>query len=111
MLAPVPTDVPPQEPLYQRHEAPVPKLPPDTDSVDAAGGQTAAGLADALVGVVDRMTPVPVRGAIWVPPGDAPTVSMADLAPAEVGEKRTSNVHMPAAFRLTPVQVSLVTLN
>ena len=33
MLAPVPTNVPPQEPLYHFHEAPVPKEPPLTDKL------------------------------------------------------------------------------
>jgi hypothetical protein len=33
MLDPVPTSVPPQDPLYHFHEAPVPKEPPDTLNV------------------------------------------------------------------------------
>ena len=53
MLAPVPTEVPPHDPLYHFHEAAAPRLPPASDSVDAPAGQTAAGVADALVAAVD----------------------------------------------------------
>ena len=40
MLAPVPTAVPPQVPLYHTHVAPVPKLPPVTLKVTAVGPQS-----------------------------------------------------------------------
>jgi hypothetical protein len=45
--------VPPHEPLYHCHEAPVPRLPPDNDSVEDPEGQIAAGVAEALAAAVD----------------------------------------------------------
>ena len=53
MLAPEPTNVPPHEPLYHWYEAAVPRLPPDSDSVDEPPLRTMVGDADALVGAVD----------------------------------------------------------
>ena len=50
---PVPTEVTPQPPVYQFHEAPVPKEPPMTDNV-VAPPQVGFTLADILAGVVDN---------------------------------------------------------
>ena len=38
--APLPEDVPPHEPVYHCHVAPVPKVPPDSVKVIAMPGQT-----------------------------------------------------------------------
>jgi len=45
MLAPEPTDVPPQLPEYHCHEAPLPNEPPDKLNVDELPEQIVAGLA------------------------------------------------------------------
>jgi hypothetical protein len=52
-VAPVPTAVPPQLPLYHLQVAPVPKLPPVTLKVTAPGPQSTDGVAVAAVGSVD----------------------------------------------------------
>ena len=49
-VAPVPTNVPPQVPLYHFQVPPVPKLPPVTLKVTVAGPQSIAGDAVAPVG-------------------------------------------------------------
>ena len=59
---PVPTEVTPQPPVYQFHEAPVPKEPPMTDNV-VAPPQVGFTLADILAGVVDDEFTVTVTGA------------------------------------------------
>ena len=63
MLAPVPTNVPPQLPEYQVQTAPEPKDPPDTDRVVAFPEQTGLTLADALVGAVEKVFNVTVTVA------------------------------------------------
>ena len=54
ILDPAPTDVPPQDPEYHFHEAPVPKEPPLTESVVMSPLQMVEGLAVADVGAVDE---------------------------------------------------------
>ena len=53
MEAPLPTEVPPQLPLYHCHVAPLPSVPPLTDRVVGEPGQTVAGNADAEAGAVE----------------------------------------------------------
>lgn len=55
MDAPVPTSVPPHDPLYQFHVAPVPSEPPLTVSVDEPEGQMLGELAVADVGAVEEV--------------------------------------------------------
>jgi len=50
---PWPTNVPPQEPEYHVHAAPVPRLPPDLDKVVLAPEFTGFTLADTEIGVDD----------------------------------------------------------
>jgi hypothetical protein len=50
---PVPTGVPPQEPEYQFHDAPVPRNPPETEIVVASPLHVGFTLAEALAGSVD----------------------------------------------------------
>ena len=54
MEEPVPTDVPPQLPRYQTHDAPVPNEPPSLVSADESPGQMEPGLVDAPPGELDR---------------------------------------------------------
>ena len=65
MLAPLPTEVPPHDPLYQCHEAPVPRLPPDNDSVDGLPLHMLAGDADALVAAVDCAPKALPQEPLW----------------------------------------------
>jgi hypothetical protein len=60
MLVPLPTDVAPHDPLYHRHVAPLPRLPPDTDTVDEPPLGTFAGEAVALAAAVDCVFDVTV---------------------------------------------------
>ena len=69
MELPLPTNVTPQPPVYQFHEAPVPREPPDTLNVAALPEQTGFGLADApdgadefVQGVVIHISKVGVVG-------------------------------------------------
>ena len=52
-VAPVPTAVPPQDPLYHLQVAPVPRAPPVTLSVTVPGPQSVVALALAAVAAVD----------------------------------------------------------
>ncbi len=65
ILAPVPIKVPPQLPEYHVQAAPVPNEPPVTDNVDEPP-QIGFGLADALVGSVDKVLTVTVTEAQFV---------------------------------------------
>ena len=60
MLVPLPTSVPPHEPLYHWNEAPVPRLPPDNVSVDELPPTMSAGDAEAPVGGIDCVLDVTV---------------------------------------------------
>ena len=53
-VAPVPTKVPPQLPLYHFQLAPLPAEPPTTDKVTAVGPHTVLADAVAPVGAVDN---------------------------------------------------------
>lgn len=60
MELPVSTNVLPQLPEYHFHEAPVPKVPPDTLNVVELPGHEVPGFADALIGSVDNVPTVTV---------------------------------------------------
>ena len=69
MELPLPRNVLPQLPVYQFHEAPVPREPPDTLNVVTLPEQTGFGLADApdgadefVQGVVIHIVKVGVVG-------------------------------------------------
>lgn len=72
MLAPVPTSVPPHEPLYHLMLAPVPRLPPLTLSVEELPEQMVDAEAEALVGAVEAVLTVTVVDTqpVIVPHGD-----------------------------------------
>jgi hypothetical protein len=53
ILAPVPTNVPPQLPVYHLHVAPVPNAPPCTVKVVVVGPQLVVTLLVAPVGATD----------------------------------------------------------
>ena len=55
MLSPEPRSVPPQEPLYQRQRALLPRLPPLTLSVVDVPLQTESRVAVMAVGAVDAL--------------------------------------------------------
>ena len=57
---PLPTGVPPHEPLYHFHDAPVPSKPPATVKVVVAPAQIVAGAAEADAGSVDKLFTVTV---------------------------------------------------
>lgn len=65
IVAPVPSNVPPQEPEYHFHDAPVPKDPPTFDKV-IAPPQDGLGLAVAEVGAMDTGVYVNVMTARWI---------------------------------------------
>ena len=61
--APVPTIVPPHDPLYHTQLAPVPSAPPLTDNVLVPPEHIAAGTAPADAGAVDDVLTVTVT--LW----------------------------------------------
>ena len=63
MVDPVPTDVPPQLPVYQYQEAPVPSDPPDTERSTLLPEQIEVDVADMEAGAVDRVFTVMVTDA------------------------------------------------
>ena len=67
-LLPVPTSVPPHDPLYQLAVAPVPADPPVNDRVVAPPEQTVAAVAAADVGAVEAVLTVTVTDAQVVLP-------------------------------------------
>lgn len=72
ILEPVPTRVPPQEPVYHFHDAPVPKEPPLTVNVVGCP-QVVLGLALAEVGSVEGVFTVTVTCAQVVVPQPPPS--------------------------------------
>ena len=64
---PVPTNVPPQLPVYHFQAAPLPKLPPATVKVTAVGPHTVVADAVAPVGAVDNELMVMVAVAVTAP--------------------------------------------
>jgi len=57
---PVPAAVPPHEPVYQRHIAPVPNVPPETVRVDEVPEHTTCREAVAEVGAVEGLFTITV---------------------------------------------------
>ena len=55
------------------------------------------------------VSPLPVSVTTALPPGFPDTVSVADLAPVDAGEKCTLTVQLPLAATIVPSQLSLVT--
>lgn len=54
-VLPLPSKVPPQDPLYQLYCAPVPNVPPTADKLVVLPEQMVVAVAVALVGAVDNV--------------------------------------------------------
>ena len=76
MLVPEPADVPPQEPVYHCHVAPVPRLPPVTVSVFDVPLHVLLLLMLMLVGAVERLPTLTEREAAALVPQLLPAVTV-----------------------------------